>query len=54
MRRPTISDASQKRGAILSVATGGMMQQHVTPMAFIGALVGAIMIDLLKRTRILV
>lgn len=40
--------------SIMSVLTGGMMQQHLTPMAFIGALVGAVMIYLLKRTRILV
>ena len=40
--------------SIMSVLAGGMMQQHLTPMAFIGALVGTVMIYLLKRTRILV
>jgi hypothetical protein len=40
--------------SIMSVVAGGMMQQHLTPMAFIGALVGAVMIYLLKRIRILV
>ena len=38
--------------SILSVAAGGMMQQHLAPMAFIGAAVGATMVYILRRTRI--
>lgn len=40
--------------SIMSVLAGGMIQQHLTPMAFIGGLVGAVMIYLLNRIRILV
>lgn len=39
--------------SIMAFAAGGMMQQHLTPMAFIGALVGLFMIYLLNRARIL-
>ena len=38
--------------SIAAVLAGGMMQQHLTPIAFIGALVGAFMIHLLRRIRI--
>lgn len=40
--------------SILAVLAGGMMAQHLTPMAFIGASVGAVMIYLLRRGRILI
>ena len=40
--------------SILAVMAGGMMAQHLTPIAFIGAAIGAIMIYLLKRGRILI
>ena len=40
--------------SILAVLAGGMMAQHLTPMAFIGAAIGALMIYLLKRGRILI
>ena len=39
--------------SILAVLAGGMMAQHLTPIAFIGAGIGAVMIYLLKRSRIL-
>ena len=38
--------------SIAAVLAGGMMQQHLTPIAFIGALTGAVMVYLLRRTRI--
>ena len=40
--------------SVMAVLAGGMMLQHLTPMAFIGAGIGSFMIHLLKRTRILV
>ncbi len=39
--------------SMMAVWAGGMMQQHLTPMAFIGAAVGIAVILALKRMRIL-
>lgn len=39
--------------SVLAVLKGGMMLQHLTPMAFIGAAVGVVMVLALKRMRIL-
>lgn len=39
--------------SIMAVLAGGMMQQHLTPMAFIGAAVGVAMIFALKKMRII-
>jgi hypothetical protein len=38
--------------SVMAVMAGGMMQQHLTPMAFIGAAVGSAMIFALKKMRI--
>ena len=38
--------------SVMAVMAGGMMQQHLTPMAFIGAMVGTAMIFALKKMRI--
>ena len=40
--------------SVLAVLAGGMFQQHLTPMAFIGALVGIAMWGLLRRAGIMV
>jgi hypothetical protein len=40
--------------SVMAFLGGGMLQQHLTPMAFIGALVGLAMIYLLKRARIII
>jgi hypothetical protein len=39
--------------SVLAVLAGGMYQQHLSPMAFIGALVGLSMWALLRRARII-
>lgn len=39
--------------SVMALLAGGMMQQHLTPMAFIGAAVGTAMIFALKKMRIL-
>ena len=39
--------------SVMAVLAGGTMQQHLTPMAFIGAAVGTGMIFVLKKMRIL-
>jgi hypothetical protein len=39
--------------SVLAVLAGGMMAQHLTPMAFIGAAVGALMIYFIKKGRII-
>lgn len=39
--------------SVLAVLAGGMMAQHLTPMAFIGAAVGALMVYVIKKARII-
>jgi len=39
--------------SVLAVLAGGQMQQHLSPMAFIGAICGVGMIAILRRTRII-
>jgi hypothetical protein len=39
--------------SVLAVLAGGMYQQHLTPMTFIGALVGIAIWALLRRARII-
>ena len=39
--------------SVLAVFAGGMMQQHLTPMALIGAITGIAMIAILKRATII-
>ena len=39
--------------SIMAFVSGGMMQQHITPMAAIGAVVGIAMVGLLRRARII-
>lgn len=39
--------------SVLAVLAGGQMQQHLTPMAFIGAIVGVGMVFLLRRAKII-
>jgi hypothetical protein len=39
--------------SVMAMLAGGMMAQHLTPMAFIGAVVGIAMWAILRRARIL-
>lgn len=39
--------------SVMAVLAGGMMQQHLTPMAFIGAIVGVAMVFALRRAKII-
>ena len=39
--------------SIMAFISGGVMQQHITPMAAIGAVVGIAIIGLLRRARII-